>query len=75
MDIEIKKAKFLPGVYHLIFCGIYVVFDEVKMEATENLHFFSNDRFVCLIDHEKRDEVLQVLHNQGIKVLKDASLS
>ena len=74
MIIEIRNAKFLPGTYHMIICGIYIVFDKVELSSTENLQLFNNDRFVCLIDHEKRDEVLQLMHEEGIEVLKDASL-
>tara|TARA_R110000744_G_scaffold65874_1_gene134793 strand:- start:893 stop:1120 length:228 start_codon:yes stop_codon:yes gene_type:complete len=74
MIIEIKNAKYLPGTYHMIIGGIYIVFDKAELSSTENLHLFNNDRFVCLIDHEKRNEVLQLMHDEGIEVLKDAAL-
>ena len=47
MMIEIRNAKFLTGTYHMIICGIYIVFDKVELSSTENLNLFNNDRFVC----------------------------
>ena len=55
--------------------GKFYTLDElIQLISTENLNLFNNDRFVCLIDHKKRDEVLQLMHDEGIEVLKDASL-
>tara|TARA_R110000796_G_scaffold87640_1_gene188966 strand:- start:198 stop:425 length:228 start_codon:yes stop_codon:yes gene_type:complete len=74
MTIEIRSAKYLLGTYHMIISGIYIVFDKVEMSSTENLHLLNNGLFVCLIDHVKRDEVMQLMHNVGIEVSQNAEL-
>tara|TARA_R110000796_G_C14215910_1_gene393921 strand:+ start:208 stop:432 length:225 start_codon:yes stop_codon:yes gene_type:complete len=72
--IEIQKAKFLPHVYHLISDGVYVVFDKVIVSEVDNIHFYNDDRFVCLIDYTQKDAVLKALEDQKIGVTQESLL-
>jgi hypothetical protein len=69
--IEIKKAIFVEGGYHMIAAGLYIPFDKVVMSTTGTLQLYNNERFTCLVGHESEEEVLGLINKEGIEIMPE----
>jgi len=48
---------------------IFVRFDKVVMESNAGLFLYNRDNYVCLVGQNIFKEVLQKMHDMGIKVV------
>ena len=69
--IEIKKANFIEGGYHMIVDGFYIPFDKVVISTTGMLTLYNNERFVCLVSYESEDKVLKLMGEKGIECVSE----
>jgi hypothetical protein len=69
--IEIKKANFVEGGYHMIVDGCYIPFDKVVISTTGMLTLYNNERFVCLVSYESEDKVLKLMGEKGIECVSE----
>ena len=72
--IEIKKANFIEGGYHMIVDGFYIPFDKVVISTTGMLTLYNNERFVCLVSYESEDKVLKLMGEKGIECVSEEAL-
>ena len=69
--IEIKKANFVEGGYHMVVNGFYIPFDKVVISTTGMLALYNNGRLVCVVGHENEDNVLKHLSEKGIECVSE----
>ncbi len=69
--IEIKKANFVEGGYHMIVDGFYIPFDKVVISTAGMLTLYNNERFVCLVSYESEDKVLKLMGEKGIECVSE----
>lgn len=69
--IEIKKANFIEGGYHMIVDGFYIPFDKVVISTTGMLTLYNNERFVCMVNYENEDKVLKLMGEEGIECVSE----
>ena len=69
--IEIKKANFVEGGYHMVANGFYIPFDKVVISTTGMLALYNNERFVCMVGHENEDNILKHLSEKGIECVSE----